>query len=210
MDATLWLFALFVFGIIMLPGMDMAFVLASALASGRRAGFTAVAGLVAGGMVHVAMGSVGVGLVLRASPAAFNALLTAGALYVAWLGWSIWRSPGALGEVPQGQVRPLHRTFGRALATCLLNPKAYLFMVAVFPQFLRPDRGALLPQVLALGAIIALTQALVYGAVALTASGVRTALRESATTQQRLARGVAVLLMATAAWSLWQGWRAFL
>ena len=43
-----WLYAVLVFGIIVLPGMDMAFVLSSALAAGRRAGFAAVAGLMAG------------------------------------------------------------------------------------------------------------------------------------------------------------------
>ncbi|HET6827406.1 MAG TPA: LysE family transporter, partial [Ramlibacter sp.] len=89
----LWLFALFVFGIIVVPGMDMAFVLSSALADGRRAGLAAVAGIVAGGMVHVAMGALGVGLVLQVFPAAFNAVLVAGALYVAWMGWGLWRRP---------------------------------------------------------------------------------------------------------------------
>ena len=50
----LWLFFLMVLGIIVLPGLDMAFVLASSLTSGRRAGLVAVAGIVAGGMCHVA------------------------------------------------------------------------------------------------------------------------------------------------------------
>jgi hypothetical protein len=68
----LWMFAVLVFGIIVLPGMDIAFVLSSALVDGRRAGFAAVAGLVLGGMVHVAMGSIGVGLVLQHAPRAFN------------------------------------------------------------------------------------------------------------------------------------------
>ena len=59
---TLWLFALLVFGIIAVPGMDMAFVLSSALADGRRGGFAALAGIVTGGFAHVLMGALGVGL----------------------------------------------------------------------------------------------------------------------------------------------------
>jgi hypothetical protein len=55
-------FFVMVFGIIVLPGMDMAFVMASALVGGRKAGWAAVAGIVAGGMVHTLMGFVGVGL----------------------------------------------------------------------------------------------------------------------------------------------------
>lgn len=202
----LWLFALFVFGIIVVPGMDMAFVLSSALADGRRAGLAAVAGIAAGGMVHVAMGALGVGLVLQVFPTAFNVVLVAGALYVAWMGCGLWRRPATLAGVEEQVPRPLHQTFARAAATCLLNPKAYVFMVAVFPQFIHPGRGAIALQALVLGVIIAVTQAVVYGAVALGATGLRKALARSAGRQVVLARAVALLLMGTAAWTLWHSW----
>jgi threonine/homoserine/homoserine lactone efflux protein len=204
----LWLFALFVFGIIVVPGMDMAFVLSSALVDGRRAGLAAVAGTIVGGMVHVAMSSVGIGLLLQLFPAAFNAMLFAGALYVGWMGWMLWRHPASLGEVRVGVTRSLGQTFTRALVTCLLNPKAYVFMLAVFPQFIRPSAGPVLQQAVVLGAIIAVIQALVYGGVALGASGLRAGLARSQARQELLARAVAILLMATAAWTLWQGWSA--
>src|SRR3954468_8576270 len=71
----LWLFALLSIGIMVVPGMDMAFVLSSALVDGRRAGFAAVAGMVAGAVVHVTMGALGIGLLLQVAPAAFNTLL---------------------------------------------------------------------------------------------------------------------------------------
>ena len=202
----LWLFAFFVFGIIVVPGMDMAFVLSSALADGRRAGLAAVGGIVAGGMVHVAMGALGVGLLLQLFPAAFNAVLVAGALYVAWMGWGLWREPATLVKVDEQVSRPLRQTFARAVATCLLNPKAYVFMVAVFPQFIHPERGAIALQALAMGIIIAVTQALVYGAVALGASALRAGLAHSGRTQALLARAVALLLLGTAAWTLWHSW----
>lgn len=204
---TLWLFTLLAFGIMVVPGMDMAFVLSSALAHGRRAGLAAVAGMVTGGAVHVAMGTLGVGLVLQWVPGAFNALLAAGAAYVACMGWSLWRSPATLGQGAAPAPRGLDRTFLRAVATCLLNPKAYLFMVAVFPQFIRPDHGPLLLQALLLGAIIAMAQALVYGAVAAGASGLRATLARSASAQVMLSRAVAALLMAVAAGSLLHAWR---
>lgn len=203
---TLWLFALLVLGIIALPGMDMAFVLSSALAGGRRSGVAALAGIVAGGGAHVVMGTLGVGLLLQAAPAAYRALLLAGAVYLAWIAWNLWRQPGALGEVAATARRPRHETFVRAFVTCLLNPKAYLFMVAVFPQFLRPGQGPLALQAAVLWIIIAVTQVLVYGAVALGADGLRTRLARSARRQMLLARAVALLLAATAAWGLWQGW----
>ena len=204
----LWLFALFVFGIIVLPGMDMAFVLASSLVDGRRAGLAAVAGMVAGGAAHTLMGALGVGVLLQLAPAAFNAVLLAGALYVAWMGVALWRSPATLAHVQEQPSRPPLRIAARALATCLLNPKAYVFMVAVFPQFIRPAAGSVAVQAVAMGAIIAATQALVYGTVALGASGVRARLQHSTTAQAHVARTVALLLLGTSAWALATGWSA--
>ena len=73
-----WLYFVLVAGIIVLPGMDMAFVMSSCLVNGRSAGAAAVAGIVAGGVVHLCMGALGVGLILTRAPHLFNALLVAG------------------------------------------------------------------------------------------------------------------------------------
>lgn len=205
--SPLWLYAVLVAGIIVLPGMDMAFVMASALVDGRRAGAAAVLGIVAGGLVHTALGALGLGLVLLSAPRLFNAVLLAGALYVAWLGWALWRGARALGDWRAGPSRPLWATAGRAAITCLLNPKAYVFMLAVFPPFLRVAPEAVLARVLALGAITAGAQLLVYGGVALGAASLRGWLQAHAPAQVALGRGVGALLLAVAVWTAWQGWQ---
>jgi threonine/homoserine/homoserine lactone efflux protein len=210
--AHLWLFFVMVFGIIVLPGLDMAFVMATSLVHGRRAGLAAVGGIVAGGAAHVVMGALGVGVLLRLFPAAFNLLLLAGALYIAWIGWSLWRGATALGDVDETDARhsarSLPATFGRAALTCLLNPKAYVFMLAIFPQFLRPEYGPIRLQAVVLGLIINLTQAAVYGAMALGASGARDWLRANPAGQVRAGRAVGLVLLLAAAWTGWEGWRA--
>lgn len=208
LTSPLWLYFVLVAGIVVLPGMDMAFVMASALTDGRRAGFAAVAGLVVGGAIHVLMGALGVGLLLVAAPRLFNGLLVAGGLYIAWIGVSLWRGATALGEVSRAPSRPLTAVFGRAITTCLLNPKAYVFTLSVFPQFLRPEQGSIVAQSLALGAITAGTQAAVYGAVALGAARARDALWSNARLQVMAGRAVGLLLVATAVWALWQGWQS--
>ncbi len=253
-----WVFFALVFGIIVLPGLDMAYVMASALVGGRKAGLAAVAGITAGGMVHVLMGVVGVGLVLKTMPQVFNLMLLAGSAYVAWMGWSLLRGASTLGETSapspgfarppegaeargsqaacaawdgpkspclrqgleqsfsgrpggrlerEGQARGAASIFGRAAATCLMNPKAYVFMLAVFPQFLRADYGPLVPQALGLGAIICATQVAVYGAVAMGASRMRLWLRSNQRKQVRLGQAVGLLLLVASLWTGWQGWR---
>jgi threonine/homoserine/homoserine lactone efflux protein len=203
----LWLYFILVFGIIVLPGMDMAFVMASALVGGRSAGLTAVAGLVLGGAIHVAMSAVGVGLILKTVPQLFNAMLIAGAIYIAWIGGSLVLGASALGEIKTEQRRPLMATFVRAVLTCLLNPKAYVFMLAVFPQFLREEYGSIVVQAIALGLIGCATQCAVYGAVALLAAQTAAWLREHKTSQVNVGRAVGATLVATALWTAWQGWR---
>lgn len=197
----LWLFSLMVFGIIALPGMDMAYVMASALAGGRRSGFAAVAGIVAGGVVHVAMAMLGVGLLLTHYPLAYQLLLGLGALYVAWIGLSVWRGAAALGEIGSTQPLGWSQTFWRGALSCLMNPKAYVFMVAIFPQFVRAEYGPLPMQAVWMGLIIATIQLAVYGSVAWGAGGVQQWLRANPVMQVRIGRGVGLLLILGAVWT---------
>lgn len=203
----LWLFSLMVLGIIVLPGMDMAFVLASALAGGRQRGMAAVAGIAAGGMVHVLMAALGVGLLLGVYPIAFNALLVLGSLYIVYIGWALWSGAGALGAVAAAPQRSNWQTAWRGLLTCLMNPKAYVFMVAVFPQFIRPAYGPFATQAVAMGLIIACTQCLVYGAMAWGAGGLQSWLGQHPAKQILLGRSVGALLMLAALFTGIQGWR---
>ena len=203
----LWMFFVMVFGVVLLPGLDMAFVLGSALVGGRRAGFTATAGVVAGGVCHVAMGALGIVAVVQLVPAAFNVVLLAGAAYIAWIGFSLLKSRTAFGE-PSGQrARSRAATFRQGMITSLLNPKAYLFTLAVLPQFLKPAYGDIGAQAAVLWLIIAATQVAIYGVVVLAGDRGRVWFAERPSANAWLARGVGALLLATAAYTAVEGWR---
>jgi threonine/homoserine/homoserine lactone efflux protein len=204
----LWLFFVVVFGVIVLPGLDMAFVLASSLVGGRGSGFAATAGIVAGGVVHVTMGALGIVAVLRLVPAAFNAMLLAGAVYIAWIGIGLLKSRGAFAEPKRGRERTRSATFRQGMVTSLLNPKAYLFTLAVLPQFLKPEYGHLGAQAVVLWLIIALTQVAVYGGLPVAGDGARAWFADRPAMNLWLARGVGVLLLATAAFTAFEGWRS--
>lgn len=197
-----------VLGIIVLPGMDMAYVLASTFANGRKHGVSALMGIVAGGVVHVLLAALGVGLVLNVYPMAFNALLGLGAIYIAYIGWSLWREAGALGEVDPLPMRSEWQTFWRGAATCLINPKAYVFMVAVFPQFVRPAYGPLTVQAIVMGLIIASIQILVYGTMVWGAGRLQNWLHHNRMSQVRMGRAVGMLLMLSAVFTGIHGWRS--
>ena len=220
--AQLWLFAVLVLGVVALPGLDMACVLGNTLSGGRRRGFAALAGVVAGGVVHVVMAALGISVVLKLFPALFNAMLLAGALYIAWIGVSLLRvaSPrndgdgdgdGAAGNThahgPVATAASPAAAFRQGLVTCLLNPKAYLFMLAVFPQFLRPAPGTLWLQVAVLWLVIAANQAAVYGGLALLAGHVRGWMERRPAAGTLGARAVGALLFGVAVLTGVEGWQ---
>ncbi|HYU26664.1 MAG TPA: LysE family translocator [Thermoanaerobaculia bacterium] len=204
---ALWLFFLLVAGVVALPGLDMTFVVASSFVGGRRAGLAAIAGSVAGGVVHVTMATLGIAVVLQVMPKAFNAVLLAGSLYVAWIGWTLMRSGIALDAGGTAAERSWGATFRRGALTNLLNPKAYVFTLAVFPQFMRAEYGPIWIQAAEMSAIIMLTQASIYGAVALLAGRARGWLTRSPAARLVVARTVGALLIAVAVVTGIEGWR---
>ena len=203
----LWVYLLLVFGIILLPGMDMAYVLASALTGGRRGGFAAVAGIVTGAIFHMAAAVLGISVLLKLYPAAFRVMLLLGAAYIGWIGVDIIRRSSVLRLDSTGSVRPPALAFRQGMVNNLLNANAYLFTLAVIPQFLRPEYGPLWAQGVVLWSIGALCQLTVYGSVALLAAKVRAKLEDDPAAGTRIARVVGAMLMLVAVFAAVSGWR---
>lgn len=208
---NLWLYFVIVFGVIILPGLDMAFVMASALVGGHRSGLAAVAGIIAGGVCHVVMAMLGIAVILKLWPALFNLVLLAGACYIGWIGWSLLRSENAfrLASAPR-QLRPRApaMTFFQAMMTSLLNPKAYVFMLAIFPQFLKIGAGPIWSQALVLGIITWLTQAAVYGGLALLSSKASGWFGANPRGGALAGRLIGLLLIGAAIFTGIEGWQA--
>jgi threonine/homoserine/homoserine lactone efflux protein len=206
--AHLWLYFILVFGVILTPGMDMAYVLASALTGGRRSGFAAIAGIVTAAVLHMAAAVLGISVLLRLYSSAFKLMLLAGAGYIAWIGFSIARRASILRIDPHAVARPPLTAYRQGMLTNLLNPNAYLFTLAVIPQFLRPDYGPLWLQGTVLWSIGTVCEFGIYGAVTLLAAKVRVLLERDPTAAVRMSRVVGAMLMLAAAVAAVSGWRS--
>ena len=137
--------------IILLPGPNSIFVLTTAARGGVKTGYRAAAGVFLGDSVLMLAAALGVASLLRAYPQVFTAIKYVGAAYLFYIGVGLvraaikrWRPPPAAGERPQEQPReqpqePVTRKpFRRALMVSLFNPKAILFIISFFIQFVDP------------------------------------------------------------------------
>lgn len=129
------------------PGPNMAWLAGLAATQGRRAGLAAVAGVALGLLANAALAALGLAALLEAAPSLWRLLQWTGAAMMLFLAIEAWRGAGRKSPAPVEQHR-LRRNFTTGALINLLNPKAYVFFVAVAPRFLQGDtlgiRNALL------------------------------------------------------------------
>ncbi|MFE0798663.1 LysE family translocator [Streptomyces sp. NPDC058812] len=160
-------FAALSFLLIVIPGPSVLFVVGRALARGRRAALTTVAGNTLGAYVLVVAVALGVGSVVERSVVVFTVLKLAGAAYLVYLGVRAWRERGRPRAAFTGDTEGRggrRRTFWEGFAVGVTNPKTIVFFAAVLPHFVDRDRGGVTVQILLLG--------LVFNAVALACDSV--------------------------------------
>lgn len=202
---ALWLYLVLLFGIIIVPGMDMFFVLANALTGGRRAGLAATAGIMLGAVVHTLFGALAVGVLTQLPVEVFRTMILVGAAYMAWIGYTLVRSSITVDHIGSAQSRSGWVAFRQGMITNLLNPKAYMFVIAVFPQFIRPEFGPVWQQALVMGIMTISMQLLIYGGLGLAAAKARDALIGNPQVTQWIGRGAGILFILAAAFAAWHG-----
>ncbi|MBL7253656.1 leucine efflux protein LeuE [Paractinoplanes lichenicola] len=168
-----WTYVVGTLAIILLPGPNSIFVLSVGARLGVRAGYRAAAGVFLGDTVLMVLSAAGVASLLRTYPPLFLVIKYAGAAYLLWVGfgivrggWRKWRDRGEPGAAPQLEEPAEARSpFRRAAVISLLNPKAILFFVSFFIQFVEPGYAHPALSFLVLGAVVQLFSALYLSAL---------------------------------------------
>ncbi len=195
---TAGLFAVAAFLLVVTPGPNMLLILSISAAKGARDGLLTLVGVQIANYSHAALAGLGIsGLVLHV-PYGFETLKLFGALYLLWLAWGAWRSPSVFNAevgVGGGGAGSLIR---QGFLTNMLNPKVILFFLALFPQFIDPDRGSVLMQSLELVTIHAFCGVAVLSAVALSAARMRHSLLRQPAIARHLNRVLAGVFAALA------------
>ena len=203
----IWTYVIGAIGIILLPGPNSLFVLSVATARGVRAGYQGAMGVFLGDSILLGLVGLGAAGLLRTYPAVFMVVKYAGAVYLGWVGVNLlraalerWRSSPAeyLADAPPEQPAPpagMQQPFRRALVISLLNPKAILFLLSFFVQFIDPQYEAPAVPFLILSTIIMAASAAYLSALIF--AGVRLAqtFRSRARLSASLSAGVGGLFM---------------
>lgn len=182
--------------IVLLPGPNSLYVLSVAARRGVRTGYSAAAGVWTGDAILMTLSALGAASLLQTTPLLFAVVKYAGAAYLTWMAIgmlraavSLWRerhrrtaglaetvdaaeTPGA---GTSGATAPVEKPYRRALVVSLINPKAILFLISFFVQFVDPSYAYPALSFLVLGTLLQLASfaylsVLIFGGTRLAAA----------------------------------------
>ncbi len=192
------LFVVACFGLVLVPGPDMMYMLGRCVAQGRRAGILSAIGFNLGGYVHLTATVLGLAAILATSAVAFTVVRWLGAAYLIYLGVNALWSRKELYAMTEesANARNARTILWQAFLSDVLNPKVALFFLALLPQFVA--RNAVHPtlQILLLGMTLNVIALPTNIALACCAARVTGVLRRDRSLSQWLRRGLGALFVA--------------
>lgn len=177
--------------LMLIPGPNVALIVANSVAYGPKYGLLTVAGTSSAMVVQLGLTALGMTELLAHLGAWFEWIRWIGAAYLVYLGIAQWRAPVTDLTVAHPEPKSARAIFTRALLVSLANPKTLFFYGAFFPQFITLD-GNVGMQVALLSATFLFLAVLIDGAWALAASSARGMLAARGRLRNRISGGLLV------------------
>ena len=155
----LWQYAIASIIIIIAPGPSVLFIIARAIAWGRKTAVFSVIGNISGAFLLSVLVALGLGPILQRSSLAYSAVQWGGGAYLIYLGVDTLRHRrmhAADMQMKSGIAPSALRSIRDGFWVGVLNPKTLVFFAAVLPQFIDRNRGHVTFQLLLLGTIFAI------------------------------------------------------
>jgi len=143
------------------PGAGAINTISQGLQLGVKRSLPGSLGLQLGYGIQIALVGVGLGTLLSQSALAFSLIKWFGVAYLLWLGYQKWTQPVLSMEQAQQQQDSASKQFAKATLVNLANPKATIFLLALFAQFIDAGQQANASQYLIMGATLIGTDILV-------------------------------------------------
>lgn len=186
------------FVLLITPGPDVAFIIATGVTEGRRPALWASTGIALAMFSHAVFAAVGITAIVATSPLAFDVIRFGGAAYLVFLAYKSFRArPFEAGT--QTTSRSPFENFRRGFLTNMLNPKAILFSGVFLPQFASPPFGPIFQQIVGLGAVLAFLGLLFQAALSIASGSLGQWLLSSPHRQVALERLMGIVFLGFAA-----------
>jgi threonine/homoserine/homoserine lactone efflux protein len=176
--------------LMLVPGPNVALIVANSVAYGPRYGLLTVAGTSSAVAVQLGLTGLGMTGLLGALGAWFEWVRWIGVAYLVHLGVAQWRAAPVDLTRTRPEPRSARAIYARALLVSLTNPKTLLFYGAFFPQFVTAARGDVGAQIALLSATFLLLAVTVDGGWALAAGAARRLLAAHGRLRNRVSGGL--------------------
>jgi threonine/homoserine/homoserine lactone efflux protein len=159
--------------VILIPGTGVIYTVSNGLFLGWRAGIAAAFGCTIGITPHLTASILGLSAILHMSAVAFQVVKFAGAAYLLYLAWAMWRETGPLMFDSTTEKKGTWKIITRGFLINILNPKLSLFFLAFLPLFVPADSSSPTVQMAILSFMFMAMTLIVFIFYGLFANGVR-------------------------------------
>ena len=149
------------------PGPDILYVLVTGLSRGVKSGLLLSFGLVSGILVHTTLVAFGISALIKSSEILFFGIKLAGALYLLFLAFKIFKQPAQISVEPSKTNKKSTNFVKQGFLMNVLNPKVTLFFMAFLPQFLWDKSSDYVFQFYSLGFIFMAQAFLIFALIAI-------------------------------------------
>jgi threonine/homoserine/homoserine lactone efflux protein len=139
--------------VVLIPGTGTLYTVSTGVARGRRVGVAAAFGCTLGIVPHLLASALGLSAIMNMGAQVFTVVKFAGAAYMLFLAWQMWRDTGTFDSRRAANERGLLRVAWRGIVLNILNPKLTIFFLAFLPQFIDTGQTSAGQQLIGLSAV---------------------------------------------------------
>lgn len=180
--------------VVLIPGTGVIYTITTGLTLKWRASIAAAIGCTLGIVPHILASILGLSALLNMSAQVFSALKIAGAMYLLYLAWNMWREAGTLEINKKSTGSSATQIVIKAIAINLLNPKLTVFFFAFLPLFVSKDSTSATLEMIMLSAVFMGMTFLVFALYGILASGISAYLINSSRAVKCLQQAFAAVL----------------
>ena len=180
--------------VVLIPGTGVIYTITTGLTLKWRASIAAAIGCTLGIVPHILASILGLSALLDMSAQVFSALKIAGAIYLLYLAWNMWREAGTLEINKKSTEASPAQIVIKAIAINLLNPKLTIFFFAFLPLFVSKDSSSPTMEMIMLSIVFMGMTFFIFALYGILASGISAYLINSSKAVKRLQRAFAVVL----------------